>query len=88
MAATVTRTNTTAPSAVDAPSHPAYANAAAGHALPTRAATSAGVHPKVVSERLGHATVAITLDRYSHAVPALQAEAAEKVADLIFKRGS
>ena len=29
---------------------------------------------KVVSERLGHATVSITLDTYSHAIPALQEE--------------
>jgi hypothetical protein len=35
-------------------------------------AVRAGVHPKVVSERLGHATVSITLDTYSHAIPALQ----------------
>lgn len=45
---------------------------------------SSGVHPKVVSERLGHATVAFTLDVYSHSVPALQAEAAERIAALIF----
>lgn len=38
-----------------------------------------GVHPKVVSERLGHATVAITLDRYSHVLPGLQEDAALKV---------
>ncbi len=44
----------------------------------------AGVHPKVVSERLGHATVAFTLDRYSHAVPGMQEDAAEKIAGLIF----
>lgn len=31
----------------------------------------AGVHPKVVSERLGHASVAFTLDTYSHVVPGL-----------------
>lgn len=43
----------------------------------------AGVHPKVVSERLGHATVAFTLDRYSHAVPGMQEDAAERVAALI-----
>jgi integrase len=40
------------------------------------------VHPKVVQERLGHATVAITLDVYSHAVPAMQEDAAERVAAL------
>ena len=47
-------------------------------------ALSAGVHPKVVSERLGHASVAFTLDTYSHAVPAMQEEAAGIVADLVF----
>ena len=47
-------------------------------------ALSAGIHPKVVSERLGHATVAITLDTYSHAIPALQEEAATRIADLVF----
>lgn len=51
-------------------------------------ALAAGVHPKVVSERLGHATVAFTMDVYSHAIPALQAEAAETVAALIFRPDS
>ena len=36
----------------------------------------AGVHPKIVSERLGHATVALTLDTYSHVLPGLQEAAA------------
>ena len=36
----------------------------------------ANVHPKVVSERLGHATVRITLDTYSHVTPTLQKAAA------------
>jgi integrase len=40
-------------------------------------------HPKVVSERLGHASVAITLDTYSHGIAALQEDAAAKVAALI-----
>lgn len=47
-------------------------------------ALKAGVHPKVVSERLGHATVAFTLDVYSHVTPGMQADAAERVAALIF----
>jgi integrase len=34
-----------------------------------------GVHPKVVSERLGHASVGITLDTYSHVLPSMQSEA-------------
>ncbi len=38
----------------------------------------AGVHPKVVSERLGHANIGITLDIYSHVLPGLQEAAAEK----------
>jgi len=46
-------------------------------------ALEAGVHPKVVSDRLGHATVAITLDIYSHAIPALSEEAAATVAALV-----
>ena len=47
-------------------------------------ALQAGVHPKVVSERLGHANVSITLDTYSHAIPAMQEEAAIKIAELVF----
>jgi len=37
-----------------------------------------GINPKVISERLGHASVVITLDLYSHVSPRLQEEAAEK----------
>ena len=36
-----------------------------------------GIHPKIVSERLGHATVNITLDLYSHVLPDIQKAAAE-----------
>jgi len=39
----------------------------------------AGVHPKVVSERLGHASIGITLDTYSHVMAGMQEEAAEKI---------
>lgn len=46
-------------------------------------ALQAGVHVKVVSERLGHSSITITLDTYSHAIPGLQRDAAEKVAALI-----
>ena len=35
-----------------------------------------GVHPKVVSEMLGHATITLTLDTYSHLEPALHAQGA------------
>ncbi|MEQ9247468.1 MAG: site-specific integrase [Nitratireductor sp.] len=36
-----------------------------------------GVHPKVVSERLGHSNIGITLDTYSHVMPGLQESAME-----------
>jgi len=48
-------------------------------------ALAAGVHPKVVSERLGHASITITLDTYSHAIPAMQETAAALVASLVFE---
>jgi len=48
-------------------------------------ALQAGVSAKVVSDRLGHSSVAFTLDVYSHVVPALQEDAAERVAEL-FRR--
>jgi integrase len=47
-------------------------------------ALQAGVHPKVVSERLGHTTVALTLDIYSHSNPHMQEEAAETLRNLVF----
>lgn len=40
---------------------------------------AAGVHPKVAQERLGHSTIAVTLDLYSHVMPGMQEDAAEKV---------
>ncbi|MHB8870280.1 MAG: tyrosine-type recombinase/integrase [Thermoleophilia bacterium] len=46
-------------------------------------ALAAGIHPKVVSERLGHSTVALTMDVYSHAIPAMEEEAASKIAALV-----
>ena len=50
-------------------------------------ALAAGVHPKVVSDRLGHSTIAITIDTYSHAIPSLDAEAASTVAAQLFGAG-
>jgi integrase len=47
------------------------------------AALKAGVPVKVISERLGHATVAITLDIYSHVIPGMDELAAHTVAGLI-----
>lgn len=43
-------------------------------------ALAAGVHPKVVQERLGHATISQTLDTYSHTTPSLHEGAAETLA--------
>jgi integrase len=43
----------------------------------------AGTPVKVVSERLGHATVTITLETYQHSMPGMQAEAAAKFAALV-----
>jgi integrase len=39
----------------------------------------ANVHPKIVSERLGHSKIAITLDTYSHVIPGMQQEAAAAI---------
>ncbi len=50
-------------------------------------ALQAGVHPKVVQERLGHSTVGITLDIYSHVLPAMQTNAAETVALVLGEPG-
>ena len=46
-------------------------------------ALRAGVHPKVVQERLGHANIRITLDTYSHVLPDMQESAAELVASVV-----
>jgi integrase len=54
--------------------------------LRTGADQRAGVSPKIVSERLGHASVGFTLDVYAHAVPGWQAAAA--VAGLVFGQRS
>ena len=43
-------------------------------------ALAKGVNPAIVSRRLGHATVAFTLDIYSHVLPQVDAEAAEMIA--------
>ena len=48
-------------------------------------AMRAGVHPRVVQERLGHSTIAVTLQTYSHVAPVMQEEAAELVAGM-FRR--
>lgn len=45
-----------------------------------------GIHPKIVQERLGHATIAITLDTYSHIVPGLQEAAAAGFDKMVLSR--
>ncbi len=52
------------------------------HSLRHTAATlhlSRGAHPQVVQEMLGHSTVMLTLDTYSHAIPSLQRDAADRL---------
>lgn len=44
----------------------------------------ANVHPKVVSERLGHSSVSITLDIYSHCVPTMQQNATQSMVGMIY----
>lgn len=47
-------------------------------------ALALGIHPKIVSERLGHSTINITLDTYSHVIPGLQDAAAGLLGEAIF----
>ena len=44
-----------------------------------------GVHPKVVQERLGHSTIATTLDTYSHVAQGIQEAAARGFDDILGK---
>lgn len=44
----------------------------------------AGENPKVVSERLGHASVVLTLDTYSHVLPTMQEAASQKLERILF----
>jgi len=43
-----------------------------------------GIHPKVIQERLGHSSIQVTLDTYSHVAPGIQEKAAARLDD-IFK---
>lgn len=45
---------------------------------------SAGLNPKVVSERLGHASIVLTLDTYSHVLPTMQKDATDKIEKMMF----
>jgi integrase len=44
-----------------------------------------GVNPKGVSERLGHSSVAFTLDTYAHVIPGMQPDAAQTFIDLVYR---
>ena len=41
------------------------------------------IHPKVVQERLGHSQISVTLDIYSHVLPSMQEEAAQRLDALL-----
>src|SRR6516164_9043996 len=41
-----------------------------------------GVHPKIVQELLGHSTISMTMDIYSHVLPSMQQETMDKLDDL------
>ena len=45
-----------------------------------------GTHPVLLSERLGHSSIAVTIDRYSHVIPGIDRNAADIVAQLILPR--
>ena len=46
-------------------------------------ALSNGIHPKVVQEMLGHSSITLTMDVYSHVLPTLQQEAADKMDEVL-----
>jgi len=46
----------------------------------------ADVHPKIVSERLGHSTISLTLDVYSHVLPSMQEKAADQIDMMLYSR--
>jgi integrase len=45
-----------------------------------------GIHPKIVQERLGHSSIEMTLDTYSHVVPGLQEAAAIRFDEIIINQ--
>ena len=45
---------------------------------------AAGENPKVVSERLGHASIVLALDIYSHVLPSMQQAATDKLERILF----
>lgn len=75
-------TRSTAKFAAEAGVPPLTPHRAARHTWATLA-LEAGVHPKIVADRLGHASVSTTLDRYSHVIEGMDRDAAETVAALV-----
>jgi integrase len=47
---------------------------------------SSGENPKVAAERLGHSTIVLTLDTYSHVLPDMQKQAAERIENMLFQK--
>ena len=45
---------------------------------------AAGINPKVAAERLGHSSITLTMDTYSHVLPTMQAEAAGRLEALLY----
>lgn len=45
-----------------------------------------GIHPKIVQERLGHSSIAITLDTYSHVAPGMQQAAADRFDEVLYQK--
>jgi integrase len=45
-------------------------------------------NPKVVSERLGHSTIVLTLDTYSHVLPTMQQGATTRLEKMLYNKGS
>ncbi|MBA3778807.1 MAG: hypothetical protein H0X16_05840 [Chloroflexi bacterium] len=52
-------------------------------ALRAQRAQQNGVAPRVVMEQMGHSTIAMSMNTYSHVIPALQREAAERLDTLL-----
>lgn len=46
----------------------------------------AGMHPKVMADRAGHSTVTLTLNTYSHVLPEVERQAADRYSALIYKQ--
>ncbi len=56
-----------------------YQSARPAASVALEAGPSAGVHPKIAQERLGHTTITTKLDLYSHVSQTMQEDAAERI---------